>query len=400
MLNEDTMDFMSNISDIIRPVKNTVRIKNVFGKVGTEFYNPKDWEKRCKRLFDKECKDLKAISNIKNNVDPVIDTLSKLSSSKGRVFVFKNYDMVKHLKLLGYETTLLDKKLGSVPLNDISTYLAYVEEKRTVFICHKVDAGSNMVHHMKNVETYIAYFLTLHSKKIKSTGVQIIGLLIQETETNRKPLQCKFCDLFSPSCKVFESPTSFNNWWNHIETYNNWWDFSKHTESSECSNLFEDLAASIFGFLNQGFVCETTLDNKDIVPSQLNQIDEDSGQLQEFEAQNISNFPHPDHPSSGYNSIEQKRRSEAAEIPKNKDNVFSRNTGTPSYQQQQRNEEHTDNLTRQTFLNAVVQKSLESNNDYHSVSMEDRLLLLLLLLSSLSLHVSMEYRLLLLLVLL
>ena len=75
MLNEDTMDFMLNISDIIRPVKNTVRIKNVFGKVGTEFYNPKDWEKRCKRLFDKECKDLKAISNIKNNVDPVIDTL-------------------------------------------------------------------------------------------------------------------------------------------------------------------------------------------------------------------------------------------------------------------------------------------------------------------------------------
>ena len=316
MVNEDTRQFMTNISDLIRHDKSTIVRKNVFGKVGTELYKPEDWRQKCKRLFDKEYKYLNTISNMENNVDPIIDTLSKLSSDKGRVFVFKNYDIEKHLEFFGYEKALLHKKLGSLYLDDISTYLAFVEERKKIFYCHKIKTGNDMDQHMRNITTSIAYFLTLYSKEFISAGVRIIGLLIQESEKERKPLRCKFCDLFSPSYEVFESPTSFDNWWKTIETYNNWWDFSKHAERSECCNLFEDLAASIVGFFNQGLVCETRLDNKD--------------------------------------------------------DVFPRNRGTSSSQQQQLNEEHKNNLRRQNVLNSTIQTCSGSINDNEPFSMEDR----------------------------
>ena len=267
------MQFRSSISDITSNDKSTLVIKNVPGKVGAELYERADWERKCNCLFDKSFKDLNAISNIQTNVDPIIDTLSKLSSSKYRVFVFKNYDMVKHLTCLGYDKALLHEKLGYVSLDDISTYLSYAEEKKTIFICHKVKADSNVDQHMRNVTTSIACFLTLYKKKIQLTHVRIIGLLIQETETKKQPLQCKFCDLFSPSYKVFESPTSFNNWLETIETYNNWWDLPK---PADCWNLFEDLVAPILGFFHPKLVCQITLDEKDFVPTRLNKRDLDA----------------------------------------------------------------------------------------------------------------------------
>ena len=285
MPNEDIMQFASNISDITSYDKSTIAIKNVPGMVGAVFYEREDWERKCKCFFDKAYKDLNAISNVQTNVDPVIDTLSKLSSRKCRVFVFKNYDMVKHLTCLEYKKALLHEKLGHVSLDDISTYLSYVEEMKTIFICHKVKADNNVDQHMRNVTTSMAYFLTLYNKKLKSTHVRIIGLLIQETGTKRQRLQCKFCDLFSPSHKVFESPASFNSWWEPIETYNDWWDLPK---PAECWNLFEDLAAPILGFFYPKLVCETTLDEKDIVPSRLDQRDLDSRYLKEFKASKVS----------------------------------------------------------------------------------------------------------------
>ena len=268
MENKDTKEFMSNITDITCDEQNTIERKNVFGKIGTELYERAEWESKCKRLFNKKYKALKIITSTPD-MDTIMKTLSKLSSeNNGRVLVFRNYDMVNHLVFLGYKQVLLDKKLGTISTkNDVTTYFAYIEHINVIFICHKIKADSNVDQHMRNVTTSIAYFLTLYNKKIKSSEVRIIGLLIQETETEKKLLACRFCDLFSPTVKVFESPTSFDEWWDSVETYNNWWDFSK---TIKCCNLFDDLAAQILGFIEaqkpgpSGFLDEKVLDTEDI----------------------------------------------------------------------------------------------------------------------------------------
>ena len=247
MENKDTKQFISNITDVTRDEQNIIERKNVFGKIGTELFERTEWESKCKKLFSKKYKASKIITN-PPNMDTIMKTLSKLScENNGRVLVFRNYDLLNHLVFLGYKKALLDKKLGIVSTkNDITTYFAYIEQKNIIFICHKIKADTNVDQHMKNVTTSIAYFLTLYNKMIKSSEVRIVGLLIQETETEHKLLSCKFCDLFSPTEKVFESPTSFDEWWDSVETYNNWWDFSKTTK---CCNLFDDLAAQILGFI-------------------------------------------------------------------------------------------------------------------------------------------------------
>ena len=393
---------MTNISEITNHDKGTIVTKNVPGKVGTACIERAVWEENCKLIFDKRYKDLNTILNAQANVDPIIDTLSKLGSSRGRVFVFKNYDMLKHLVFLGYEKTLLCQKLGFLSLNDISTYLAYIEERKQIFVCHKIKTSTNVNQHMMNIKISIAYFLTLYSKKIKSE-VRIIGLLIQETETKRQPLQCKFCDLFSASHKVFESPTSFDNWWKPIATYNDWWDFSNH---AECGNLFEDLAAPILGFFNPELVCGQTLDKRDTRSSTLDHritcgdsaywsLGVDCGE--DFKTSNISRSSHSNHACCESSFLEEQRSSEVVGILSTQDNFFSRNTETSSFKQQQLNEKHKSNLRQRTVPNFTAHKSLETNNisiilnvstNNNPVSRADRLFLLLLMLSSLSLHIS------------
>ena len=363
---KNTRQFMSNISDVTHDDKGTIVTKHAPGKIGTVWCKVAVWEEKCKLIFDRRYKDLNTILNVQANVDPIINTLSKLSSREGRVFVFKNYDMLKHLVFLGYEENLLCQKFGFLSLNDTSTYLAYIEERKKIFVCHNIKASTNVNQHMMNVKISIAYFLTLFSKKIKS-GVRIIGLLIQETESKRQPLQCKFCDLFSASHKVFESPTCFDNWWKPIETYNDWWDFSDHAE--RC-NLFEDLATPILGFLNPELVCDQTLDKRDTRLSTLSHRGLDSGYW-----------------NLGVDCGKDSESSNIAGILSTQDNFFSRNTKAYSFQQQQLNEKHKNNLRQRTVPNSGVHKSLETNNVYDPTSMADRLFLLLLMLSSLSLHI-------------
>ena len=50
------------------------------------------------------------------------------SDNKGRGFVFKNYDIVKHLAFLEYP------KVGAALTSKSIPYIAYVEQKNVIFI--------------------------------------------------------------------------------------------------------------------------------------------------------------------------------------------------------------------------------------------------------------------------
>ena len=49
----------------------------------------------------------------------IMDTFSMCSDNKSRGFVFKNYDIAKHLDFLGYDKVALKEKLGT-PLSNKS----------------------------------------------------------------------------------------------------------------------------------------------------------------------------------------------------------------------------------------------------------------------------------------
>ena len=178
--------------------------------------------------------------------DRIIDAFSSLcSENPGRGFVFKNYDIEKHLEFLGYDKATLRAKLGQTQTSKCISYVAYVEQKNVIYICEKVLNGSNMSQCLNNISVIIKYFLTLYNRELQKSKVNVIGLLIRENE-NQELVECRFCGLFSPSYKHFESPASFKNWLKLTETYERRWDVPNAKEKNK---LFNDLAAEILCFM-------------------------------------------------------------------------------------------------------------------------------------------------------
>ena len=184
-----------------------------------------------------------------------MNTLGSLCcNSKTRGFVFKNYDIVNHLEFLGYDKgPLVENPRATLTSHSIS-YIAYLEQKNAIFICEKVSASSNMCQSSKNISLMIKCFLTLYNRKIQESGVKVIGLLIKEKGKQDELVKCSFCQLFSLSYEDFESPASFNDWWNIIETYEGWWNFGNtgwwnFVNPEKQRKLFIDLAAGILCFM-------------------------------------------------------------------------------------------------------------------------------------------------------
>ena len=149
---------------------------------------------------------------VPSDEDMIMNTLSSVCfDSKGRGFVFKNCDIAKHLEFLGYTKVALKENLGVALMKKSISYIAYIEQKNVMFICQKVSNGSNMNQCLKNLFLMVKYFLTLYGREIQGSGVTIVGLLIRSKDKEEELVECKFCQLFSPSHEDFESGTSFKN---------------------------------------------------------------------------------------------------------------------------------------------------------------------------------------------
>ena len=184
---------------------------------------------------------------VPSNGDTIMNTLSSVCSDReGRAFVFKDYKITKHLGFLGYDKVVLQEKLGMAPTSKSISHIAYIEQKNAVFICEKLSNGSNIHQCLKEIALKVKCFHTLYDREIHASGVTVIRLLIREKEIAEDLVECKFCYLFSPSYKDFESRNSFEHWWDPVETYEDWWDFDSHKIQSK---LFDDLAAEMLCFM-------------------------------------------------------------------------------------------------------------------------------------------------------
>ena len=242
MENKDRKILKQNIVSMSRNNKKDIEICGGAGEMGINVFKVAKWKPNCKRYFNRYFKTSTFIAGPSDS-DRIMRTLSSVcSDSKSRGFVFKNYDIREHMKLLGYKVS----RLGEAPTSGNISYIAYIEQKNVIFICEEVLNGFSMVQYSNNLVAMMKYFLILYNTEIKASGVKVIGLLILENEKQKKLVECSFCSLFSPSYNDFESLATFKDFWNAVENYEDWWNFAKGKVKNK---LFNDLAAEVLYFM-------------------------------------------------------------------------------------------------------------------------------------------------------
>ena len=246
MGNEDRKALKKNVASMPRDNEKEIEIHGGAGEIGIKVVKVTQWKNKCKSYFNRYYKTSNIIM-VPSDQDKIMNTLSFLcSDSKGRGFIFKNYDVVKHLEFLGYTKVSLKANLGAAPTTKSTSYIAYIEQNNTIFICEKVSV-SNIHQCLKNITAMVKYFLTLYNREIQGSGVTVVGLLIRENGNQEGLVECSFCNLFSPLHEFFESSTVFKAWWKFIETYEGWWNLAKPKKRNK---LFNDLAAEILCFMS------------------------------------------------------------------------------------------------------------------------------------------------------
>ena len=247
MGNEDRKVLKQNVGSMPRDNEKEIEIHGGAGEIGIKVVKVTQWKNKCKSYFNRYYKTSNIIM-VPSDQDKIMNALSFLcSNSKGRGFIFKNYDIVKHLEFLGYTKVSLKANLGAAPTTKSTSYIAYIEQNNVIFICEKVSKVSNIHQCLKNITAMVKYFLTLYNREIQGTRVTVVGLLIRENGSQEGLVECSFCNLFSPLYEFFESSTVFKAWWKFIETYEGWWNFAKPNKRNK---LFNELAAEILCFMS------------------------------------------------------------------------------------------------------------------------------------------------------
>ena len=243
MKNDDSKILKQNIASMSRDNQKHIEINGGAGERGLKVLEVAQWKTKCESYFNRYFKTSRIIVG-PSDKDKIMSTLSSVCvDSKSRGFVFKNYDIVEHMKLLGYSEM---SRLGAAPTNGNISYIAYIEQNNVIFICEKVLNGFRMHQCSKNLVVMVKYFLTLYNREIQASGVKVVGLLIKKNKKLEELVKCSFCSLFSPSYEDFESLTTFKVFWNNIENYEGWWNFAKGKVQN---NVFNDLAAEVLYFM-------------------------------------------------------------------------------------------------------------------------------------------------------
>ena len=242
MEKKDRKILKQSVVSMSRNNEKDVEIYGGTGEMGINVFKVAKWKSKCKSYFNRYYRTSDVIVGPSDS-DRIMETLNSLcSDSKSRGFIFNNYNIREHMKLLGYKMS----RLGAAPTSENISYIAYIERKNVIFICEKVLNGFSIHQCSKNLVVMVKYFLILYNREIQASGVKVLGLLIRENGKHKELLECSFCNLFSPSYKDFESLDTFKDFWNTIENYEDWWNFAKCKVQNK---LFNDLAAEVVYFI-------------------------------------------------------------------------------------------------------------------------------------------------------
>ena len=243
---EDRKALMKIIASLVHDNEKTIEVFGGASELGKKVFKVAQWKTKCKSYFNRYFKTSRIIV-VPSGRDIIMNTLTLIcSENTGRGFVFKNYNIGKHLELLGYTKAAEGAHFEAKPTSKIIPYIAFIERMNVVFLCAKVSNSTSIPQSLKNIAVMVKYFLILNDKEIYASGVKVIGLLIGKKEKQNQFVKCSFCHLFSPSDEDFQSPITFNNWWDVLESYEGWWNLANYGMQNK---LFDDLAANILCFM-------------------------------------------------------------------------------------------------------------------------------------------------------
>ena len=170
MGNEDRKVLKKNVTSMHYDKEKEIEINGGAGEIGIKVFRVAQWKAKCKNYFNRYYKTSSIIA-VPSDRDRIMNAFSFLcSENQGRGFVFKNYDIAKHLEFLGYDKATLKAKLGQTQTRKYTSYVAYVEQKNVIYICEKILNGSNMSQCLNNISVFIKYFLTLYNRELETSG--------------------------------------------------------------------------------------------------------------------------------------------------------------------------------------------------------------------------------------
>ena len=162
--------------------------------------------------------------NIETPLLTIINTLKKWccgnnnqNEGKMKGLVICGYSLDNHLKFLKFSNSLLENDFfisNTEELHEESDKLiiAYNPAEKVILLIRRANID-NLENEMKRSTNDVMKFVLLHFDVLKNSGVQVINLLVTDTEFDDGLLHCESCKHQVISMKSIKSSKYFQSWW-------------------------------------------------------------------------------------------------------------------------------------------------------------------------------------------
>ena len=162
--------------------------------------------------------------NIETPLLTIINTLKKWccgnnnqNEGKMKGLVICGYSLDNHLKFLKFSNSLLENDFfisNTEELHEESDKLiiAYNPAEKVILLIRRANID-NLENEMKRSTNDVMKFVLLHFDVLKNSGVQVMNLLVTDTEFDDGLLHCESCKHQLISMKSIKSSKYFQSWW-------------------------------------------------------------------------------------------------------------------------------------------------------------------------------------------
>ena len=175
--------------------------------------------------------------------------------------IIRNYDLINHLNFCGVtndeiEATSIFKTLEKKckALKNRDRFLVFNPTKKIILIIQMSRSKDHEqlkdeVYHCIDEVTLLSFLL---KDELKDSGVIVTGLVVYSGDKVHIHRECRDCDNFIVSNKIFESRRNFNNFWENFASQNIFKMLASRLEAKEENNkasLFQAVASKLVGYL-------------------------------------------------------------------------------------------------------------------------------------------------------
>ena len=175
--------------------------------------------------------------------------------------IIRNYDLINHLNFCGVtndeiEATSIFKTLEKKckGLKNRDRFLVFNPTKKIILIIQMSRSKDHKqlkdeVYHCIDEVTLLSFLL---KDELKDSGVIVTGLVVYSGDNVHIHRECRDCDNFIVSDKIFESRRNFDNFWENFASQNIFKMLASRLEAKEERNkasLFQAVASKLVGYL-------------------------------------------------------------------------------------------------------------------------------------------------------